>query len=111
LRSGNAANLMETDESGSGNSVLESEYLTLFGKSLAHCVEDLLVISYMLGGSKENGPSTAPKQTRVAIEQSGLDSKVSYTSIISSRLESPIYENSHVLCFVGRWLSIIDKGR
>jgi hypothetical protein len=74
---GNAANVMETDDSGSGKIELEAEYLTLLGKSLARCVEELLVVSYMVvGGAKENGRNDVTKQIRTAIEQSGLDTKV-----------------------------------
>jgi hypothetical protein len=75
------ANLMETDESGSGNVELELAYLTLLGTSLARCVEELLIVSYgLLGESKENGLSPVPKQITDAIEQSGLDSKVRLVS-------------------------------
>ena len=74
---GDIDNLMETDDLGSGNLELEVEYLKLLGKSLARCVEELLVVSYMmLGGAKENGRNALPKEVWVAIEQSGLDNKV-----------------------------------
>jgi hypothetical protein len=73
---GNAANVMETDDSGSGNMELEADYFTLLGKSLARCVEELLVVSYMVvGGAKENGRNDVTKQIRTAIEQTGLDTR------------------------------------
>jgi hypothetical protein len=49
----NAANVMETDDSGSGNIELETEDLSLLGKLLARCVEELLVVSYMVVGGRQ----------------------------------------------------------
>lgn len=63
-----------------GNDELEMEYLKLFGRSMAHNVEDLLIVTYCLAlDAKENGrnSSVVRDAIRAAIEQSGIDTKVS----------------------------------
>lgn len=71
---------------------LEAEYVSLFGNSVSHCVEELSVLSYMLveevggGNSKENnnnegfggiGTGTAPLQQQfcTAIDQVAIETK------------------------------------
>ena len=66
---------MDTDDSVSSNVELEAEYLSLFGTSLSHCVEELLEISTMIARArKEDGETTS--QILAAIEHAGLQSKV-----------------------------------
>jgi hypothetical protein len=58
---------------------LEAEYLSLYGTSVSHCVEELLVLCNLLVGDdiKENDEQTAPASRlfRVAIDQVAIESK------------------------------------
>ena len=71
------------DAPNNENPDLEAEYLGLFGASVARCVEELLVISYRTlihSSTKENGPNDPMefvRQLKIAIQQSGLESRVS----------------------------------
>jgi hypothetical protein len=78
-RSDNSGSVMDTDEKVKfDNPELEREYLSRLGKSTAHCVEELLIVAYELAAdAKENGTGDVGGAIRGAIEQSGIDSKVS----------------------------------
>ncbi|KAL3932469.1 MAG: hypothetical protein SGBAC_010840 [Bacillariaceae sp.] len=70
--SSNPATMMDTDETR--NLQLESEYLKLFGSSLSHCVEELLVLCHLLSGEvKEN--NKAAQFFGLVIDQMGIHSK------------------------------------
>ena len=66
------------DSTGSGDEEAEVAYLRLLGKSVARCVEDILVVSVELAddATKENGKSGAVSAIQTAIERSEIDSKV-----------------------------------
>lgn len=56
------------------NVQLESEYVKLFGSSLSHCVEELIVLCHLLIGEvKEN--NKAAQYFRLVIDQMGIQSK------------------------------------
>ncbi|CAJ1964991.1 unnamed protein product [Cylindrotheca closterium] len=68
----NPATMMDTGETR--NVQLESEYLKLFGSSLSHSVEELVVLCHLLVGEvKEN--NKAAKSFSLVIDQIGIQSK------------------------------------
>ena len=70
----NPSTQMETDDYR--NVGLEAEYVSLLGTSISHCVEELMVMSYVLvGDSKENEGSSQLFCTaldNVAMESKGV---------------------------------------
>ena len=65
---------MDTGENR--NVQLEAEYVSLFGASVSHCVEELSVLSYLLvGNSKENDGAETFKQFRTAVDQVAMETK------------------------------------
>jgi hypothetical protein len=75
LKTTNTIHSMETDDNLGNNTELEFEYLELLGKSLASCVEQLLILCLQVCDSdlKENGQELVLKQIGIAIEASGID--------------------------------------
>ena len=68
----NPATMMDIDETR--NVHIESEYLKLFGSSLSHCVEELIVLCHLLIGEvKENNMSD--QSFSLVIDQIGIQSK------------------------------------
>ena len=65
---------MDTGENR--NVQLEAEYVSLFGNSVSHCVEELSVLAYLLvGNSKENEGAETLQQFCTAIDQVAIETK------------------------------------
>ena len=94
LKTTNTIHSMETDDNFGNNTELEFEYLELLAKSLASCVEQLLILCLQVCDSdlKENGQELVLKQIGIAIEASGIDN--SSLSILSEERQ----ESIKILC-------------
>lgn len=69
----NASSIMDTGDNK--NLQLEAEYVTLFGSTVARCVEELIVLCQLLADDTVKENSQALQQFRVALDRVAIETK------------------------------------